>query len=536
MQCADSLVYYIHSTGQGAARYRGRVPLFSEKQLLYEGYHTHKPGSFLWPFSFTLPKNPDVATVHQSKHQWKEKGPFLSTSDYIGGHAIPPTFRMRRNGFGFSWHAYVEYVLKVDIREANNARMVLPPSLRKAVLPILVRDVEASSSNVHDLPFSMQFAIPEFLPEKSNPRTEGHPLMSVTTSRHTIRSRRLDGWTSKKDSTGKSMSFSNSIRDRTLSIFQPSNLPRYTFDFIVTLPREIRLLEEGRLPIFIQAMPIETDDLTTVQPDSFPEIHINNVSLDLTATTHIRFKYFLGPSQSSKYDIKLLDQHPVGHKIHMNHARKHESRTDHGTNHPSQASFDLRRLPGLSPTLVAAKLGPQTEKPLASSFNTYIIAREYTLTYRFELDVAGERIKVTNTEKLPVKVLPPNAANLQAILEHGDATRAEIEPDEEGENDSDNISEGKASSAADEKSKSKISSRLLQRRTSSHGSKQIEAEAEAAANRSSVAAGSEERTTGHEVGDIHFLSGEQLPGYQRNPTEFGYQHEIIERPPRYEQE
>ena len=138
MQCADSLVYYIHSTGQGAARYRGRVPLFSEKQLLYEGYHTHKPGSFLWPFSFTLAKNPDVATVHQSKHQWKEKGPFLSTSDYIGGHAIPPTFRMRRNGFGFSWHAYVEYVLKVDIREANNARMVLPPSLRKAVLANLV--------------------------------------------------------------------------------------------------------------------------------------------------------------------------------------------------------------------------------------------------------------------------------------------------------------------------------------------------------------------------------------------------------------
>jgi len=95
-----SQVYFVYSHGHGESQWRGRAPLFSQQQLLYEGYHTHKPGSFSWPFVVEIPTCPDPAAVRQSIHQWKERDHFLSTDDYIPSHSIPPTFDMRKWGFG----------------------------------------------------------------------------------------------------------------------------------------------------------------------------------------------------------------------------------------------------------------------------------------------------------------------------------------------------------------------------------------------------------------------------------------------------
>lgn len=76
--------------------------------MLYQGYHTHKPGTFSWPFVFEIPTGPDMTTVQAAKHQWKEKDHFIATDDYIPSHSMPPTFDMRKHGFGFRWHAFTE--------------------------------------------------------------------------------------------------------------------------------------------------------------------------------------------------------------------------------------------------------------------------------------------------------------------------------------------------------------------------------------------------------------------------------------------
>lgn len=516
----------MQSHGNGEAEFRGRAPLFSQQHLLYEGYHTHKPGSFSWPFVVEIPTSPDVATVQQAKHQWKERDHFLSTDDYVPSHPMPPTFKMRKWGFGYRWHIFIEYVMKVDVKEAQGARMVLPPSSRRAVLPIMVRDVAKPESNTFTLPLATQFTLPDRLTEKTSleraPSKESE--FKYQTIRRTVKTSKLFTWDRVKGTPGRSFTFSDSIKDKTRAVFNSDSLPAFTFDVTVSTPRSIQVLDERGIPFVVDAVPVKDDGLTTIPVERYPDVRIDNMTLTVGISTYFRFKSIFTSNGKTRYDVRLLDRRPVDHVIDMsqrvNRGVSFIDCTDEDTKDAAitRNGVDLSRLPGLAPNLVSAKMGLQTEKPLVPTFNSYIISREYTLQWRLELEVAGERVTVSSDEKIRVKVLPPEAKNLQAVLGHSDASQAEIEEKDDKEDSEDE-------SIA--KRESKDSTSPLQKALRQNKTKQEEAAEEASAAASPPSPSN---------GSLQFLGSEALPTYQQAPTDFGYRHEIDERPPRYEAE
>lgn len=488
--------------------------------MLYQGYHTHKPGSFSWPFAFEIPSNPDVTTIQAAKHQWQEKDHFIATDDYVPGHALPPTFHMWKFGFGFRWHAFTEYVLAADVKEAQGASMVLPASSRKAVLPILVRDVASTTSNTMALPLAMNFTLPDQLNEKTklDDKTRGLSNMQTFTSRHTVRSSRLDAWDRKRRSSGSALSFSNSVRDRTKSIFNSSSLPRYTFDFAISLPEQVQLLQEGAIPIHVDAIPVQGEEHTTIQSGNYPDIRVESISLSVIAHTYIRFKSLLPANTKTKHEIKLLDRCQINHTIDVSKSSQLLADDEEDIRPTRANSTDLSALPGVSLSLSSAKLGRHTEKPLAQTFNTYIIAREYSFTYRLELDVAGEKVRVSNDNKVPVRVLPPESEQLADFLRDTDLTKKSQDADEEAQDD------GESESEADEIEDGTDRKKGILGKIRSRHSKAEEAAAEAAACHSRSPEGPA----------LQFQHAEALPTYQAQPTNFEFRNEIEERPPRYE--
>lgn len=516
-------VYFVYSHGQGESQWRGRAPLFSQSQLLYQGYHTHKPGSFSWPFVVELPKNPDIATVRQSKHQWDNREHFLSTNDYIPGHQMPPTFRFRKWGFGYRYHAFVEYVIKVDVKEAPGASMVLPPTSRKATRPIMVKHIASSEPETMTLPCAAQFTLPQQLTEKLklDDPTVHKPGFHVQSSRETVRSSRLlENHNLDRPST--SFSISTAIRDKAKLVVNPDSLPRFTFDISVSTPESIKLLDPLGIPVIVNATPVRDDGLTTISCDSYPRVHVENISLCVESSTYVRFKSILPSSRKNSYNIKLLDRSPVKHTIDLSpndhHAPFHEHNDSDLTETPR--GVDLSKLSGVSTALMSAKLGWHTEKPLSTTFNTYIIAREYYLSYRIELDIAGERVRLSNTDKLPLKVLPPEASDLERILRDSDANTAEV--GDEGDQDD---SDGESTEVKD--ADKKLLGRLGKRKTKAE---------EAAEDAASSQAEASNHAQASSANPLQYEPEERLPSYEPNPTEFGYRHEIDERPPRYEAE
>jgi len=519
-------VYFVQSQGNGETVYRGRAPLFSQQHLLYEGYHTHKPGSFSWPFVVEIPTSPDAVVLQQAKHQWKARNHFLSTDDYIPGHSMPPTFQMRKWGFGYRWHIFVEYVIKVDVKEAQGARMVLPPSSRKASLPIMVRDVAKSKPSTFTLPLATQFTLPDGLSGKislGRAASRESDIQSQTI-RRTVKTSKFFTWDRAKGTPSRSFTFSDSLKDKTRALFDSDSLPAFTFDITVSIPKSIHLLAERGIPFVVDAVPVKDDGLTTIPIDRYPDIRIDNMTLEAGISTYLRFKSIFPRDSKTRYDVKLLDRQPVGHVIDMsqrvNRMLAFIDSTDEDA--PEEATIrngvDLSRLPGLAPSLVSAKMGLQTEKPLAPTFNSYIISREYTLRWKLELDVAGERVTVSNHEKIRVKVLAPDAEDLDAVLGHQDANEAGIDENDDKEDSEDESMATKVSTG---------STSPLQKMLRGKKAKQEEA-----AEETSIGASPPSSSNG----TLRFEGSETLPTYQQAPTDFGYRHEILERPPRYEAE
>jgi len=98
--------------GQSRRVYRGRANFFDIPQVLYQGHHTHKAGTFSWTFSFTIPDHP---LIIQDGDKWSRSQGFLSSEDDTFEHTLPPTFAYRHRGFTKRWQAYIEYYLKVVI-------------------------------------------------------------------------------------------------------------------------------------------------------------------------------------------------------------------------------------------------------------------------------------------------------------------------------------------------------------------------------------------------------------------------------------
>lgn len=465
--------------------------------------------------------------MKQSKHQWKEKEHYLSTEDYIPAHPMPATFGFRKWGFGYRWHIFIEYVLKVEVKQADGSRVLLPPSSRKTTLPILVKEVSTENPHRYTLPLATQFTLPDQLMEKSwsNNSQSAQPQLATQEFTSTVRSSRLLLPKSPEPPVNTRSSFS--FREKAKQVFNSSSLPRYTFQISVSTPQTIRLLQQDAIPFIVRVSSIQGIDSTTIEPDDYPDIRIDNLSIVLNAITYLRCKGPF-PPRPTDYDIELLDRQPVDHTFEMKPQKGHSdqsssSRHDNDKDNswslvPSPDRIDLSKLSGLSVAVIGAKMGRHTEKPLSPSFNTYIIAREYKVKWKLELDVTGEKVKLQNREDIPVKITAPRPEDLAAIMKEGDVTVAENNENEDLDEEESEADEGQSNSKGD----SSLGSLLKLRKGKK--TKQEEAAEE------SVSAGPSSSQP------LQFHHDEMLPRYEQGPNDFGYRHEIDEGPPQYEKE
>lgn len=466
--------------------------------------------------------NPDIDIIKQSKDQWKEKEHFLSTDDYVAGHPMPPSFNLTNFSFGYRLHLFVEYVLRVEVKQASGARMLLPPASREATLPILVRHISEEVSKTQSLPLAAQFTLPDQLVTKcmSDSSQSGQSKLRDQVFRPTVRSSRLLTWNQPASDRKPSFSF----REKTKQIFNSSSLPRYTFEVTISTPETIQLLREDAVCFVISASSIKDDASTTIQLDDYPDIRIDNLSLSLIAVTYLRCK---GPFSTKpvSHEIKLLDRHPVDYTIGMSsHTVADAGNTERGVGGDDRTNgsgdpnnVDLLKLPGMSIALCSAKIGRQTEIPLSVTFNTYIIAREYKLKWKLELDVAGERLKLQNDAEIPVTILPAESEDLDKLLSESDATGAANQEDEDM---NDEVSD---EFADDEDVDGKRSlGHLAKRKGKKTKEQEVADERESQPEQSNSAQ------------PLLFRHDELLPRYEQNPTDSGYRHEIDDRPPGYE--
>jgi len=474
--------------------------------------------------------------VDESEHQWEEKEHFLSTKDFVSAHFMPPTFKYMKWGFGYRYIAFVEYVLSATVKEAKGTASVLL-STRKATLPLIVRSVANPELAAPTLPLGIEFRMPSCVAEKPRPEAssaEHSPLHTQTIS-YTMKSSKLLLWEREPRSglqKRQNFSFSSTIHDRTKSMFTSSTLPRFTFKLSVSTPNTIRILNENGIPFVINAVPVRDEERTTIPPEQYPDIRIDNITLTVKALTYVRWKSMISDrSMCTSSEIKLLDCQPVNQSMMMD--RKSRDRqsfvtTDEDTtteNPPvTEAGIDLSKIPSLVAVLKAYKARHHTERPLPPTFHSYIISREYELKWKLELDVAGEKVEIDSDASRPITVVDPHKEDLEAFAKTSAFLKGKQA--EDASNDQSDEEAGEAETTTTAKSSScNDTMNMLRRFTSRQKSREAAEEATAASRSSQDTA-------------LEYQPGGMLPQHEQGPTDFGYRNEIDDeqQPPRYETE
>ena len=432
MYTTDSCaVHFVQSHGQGESHWRGRASLFSDKRTLYEDYHTHKPGSFSWPFEVLLPEHPDPKAIDECKHHWDPKEHFLSTGDFLEQHLMPPTFKFGKRGFGFRYDTFVEYVLKATIEQPAESKGWIPSFAKTAIVLIRVAHTAAQRDQALNLPCAINFTVPQQLDEKMQATKMEEDINDMRTQviRHTMRSSKLS------QEKSSSSSILTSFKDKAKSVVNPESLPKYSFDLVVKSSLSTQLLVND-LQFMIDVRDVADPEHTSITPTSYPDIRLENFSLSIEAATYLRFKSWVSDRAiKTKYDIVLCEKVPVRHTFD----REDRARFDRPNQHDKDEStteinlFDVIKPHEISTALISAKLGKQTESPLSPTFNTYIIAREYRLNWRIGLDIAGEKVRISNEQKLDLNVSAPEAFALDEALKGANVVALEVNEDNSDE-------------------------------------------------------------------------------------------------------
>jgi hypothetical protein len=327
--------------GQSRRVHRGRASFFDIPQVLYQGHHTHKAGTFSWAFSFTIPDHPLIV---QEGDKWSRSQGFLSTEDDTFEHILPSTFAYRHRGFTKRWQAYVEYYLKAVI--------IVPPGDRGLF----------SSGTIGEKILRLRF----------HNSTSASPLtdfqLQTSRRRHSIKTLRL-----LPEHADTNLTF----KQRTKSFFNSSSVPGFTFQMHVTFPTVIQLNHPDYVPFFIE---IEPDQYLTNtgerKVEAPPHIYLSSFSIGIKCRTHARTR---GPF--ALYDVEEKDTEEV---IVACRTTLHQVL--------STERLDIGNMSKL--TLRKALFTP--------SFRTYNISHSHKLEFRIEVECAGE--KESFDEKLGVDI------------------------------------------------------------------------------------------------------------------------------------
>jgi hypothetical protein len=345
----------IQQHGQAVTYHRGRVQLFNQEKILYEGQYTHKPGSFTFPFEFIVPDRADPLKILASE-KWKPKEHFPGTADENNlDLTLPASNHHSRIMFGRQAECFVEYVLSATVTEPEGLHHIRKAQSKISTLPIIFHPLSTPEpiqdwNHITDL-HSITISTLKLLPEHA----------------------------------GTSLG----IRDRARSIFQRDSIPKFSFDVQVQAPSVIQLFHPTPIPFLITITPDLSPQNTTIDTShGLPLVVLRSATIELK--THVRCRAAGTFSDSKTYEIPIIANKPINQRLPFSDKSAEMSLS------AGEETLDLGQLCDLR--LGNANLGSKLETPLCPSYNTYNVAREYHLTWELEIECA-ERIEKFSSKK-----------------------------------------------------------------------------------------------------------------------------------------
>jgi len=368
----------IQQHGQAVTYHRGRTQLFNLEKILYEGQYTHKPGSFTFPFDFTVPDRADPEKILASE-KWKPKEHFPGTTDENNLElTLPASNHHTRIMFGRRAECFVEYVLCVTVAEPEGLHVIRKAQSKTSTMPITFH------------PLSTPEPIQDW-----DPTTDSRNI--------TISTLKL-----LPEHAGTSLG----IRDRARSIFQRDSIPKFSFNVQVDAPSVIQLLHPSPIPFLITITPDLSPQSTTIDTSQgLPVVRLRSATIELK--THVRCRAAGTFSDSKTYEIPILANKPINQQLSYSDKSRDISLT------AGEGTLDLGKLCDLR--LGNANLGSKIEAPLCPSFNTFNVAREYHLIWELELECAEKIEKFSSRKNGPAcKVIMPAATSQATFPAIGD--------------------------------------------------------------------------------------------------------------------
>lgn len=362
----------IQQHGQTVTYHRGRTQFFTQELVLYEGQYTHKPGTFSWPFEFTVPDKADASSILGGE-KWKPKDNFRGTAvdeDKLD-LTLPASCYHRRHMFGRQAESFVEYVLDVTLTEPDGLHHIRGPQSKVSTYPI----------TFHPL------STPE--PIQNYNFTTEQRLFTISTLKLL------------PEHAGTSLGF----RDRARSLFQRDSIPRFSFSLVVQAPTLIQLMHPDPIPFLITATPDLSPALTTVDTStSLPTVTLRSAKIELK--TYIRCRAAGTFDDSKTYEINLLTNKALSQPLTM----------VRGMTTASDATLDLGKLCNMR--LASARLGSRLEAPLCPNFTSYNVSRSYQLLWELEVECAEKTEKFSGVKNGPECniILPPATVGVDSVV------------------------------------------------------------------------------------------------------------------------
>ena len=408
--------------------YRSRGYYFSQHLSLYaDGKYKHKAGTYLWPFTFTIPshasRRPILGPTGTTKtpSTWRPQRQLTATGVLQPGighelesdmfnvrppfrasalnalqpHPLPDSFVYSHSGFPADFEGRVEYTLVASLTRPSGSILFSPKNLEtsttiqlKSFRPRVIRDLTSH--------------------------------LQTHKSTHTMSNLRL-----LPSNADRKLSF----LEKTRSVLNSSTIPTCTFQVVSTMPRYVSptsdLADTFPFSIVVSRLKLPQSDKTAVNSNDIPTpaVKLTAFSLWLRARTQLRDNGKAAMDQTIDYEDRLFNATRSGLDIDVPIFDAGIEPASAVTSEPSSpttpnSSSDLKspsKSPDLKgrPSLPSLELGKTLNirlEPdvLPPDFSTYNIYRSYTLGFKLKLEALGESMDVSH-DGIKVRVLQPLA-------------------------------------------------------------------------------------------------------------------------------
>ena len=347
-----------NGSGTTTHHYRGRFNFFAPNetcQKIFDGPVHIPPGGDpnAWPFALTIPTRPSPLSVKAGNSQDRSYLPL--NDEAIATSSLPSCFAFENQGWGPTFHGFVEYYLEAEFRQENGSH------LSTATLPIVV---QAAST---PYPF-----------ETFDLKARTYPGCIKT-------QRLIPGMEDAE----------LSFRQKTQKLFGSSKVPQFSFSVQVDCPTVIQMQNPIPIPFKIRIIPNrgQTSDIIVDIPQT---IMLRSLTMELEATTSI----ICDGSFSSRTASGTQKQHfaDKGTVLGLRSPIAIPSDSD-------AKAFDVGAFLELSLHPQYASVRGKPLHPFAQiypSFITYNIKHSHQLRWDLSLELAGESLKVSGGQAISI--------------------------------------------------------------------------------------------------------------------------------------